>query len=292
MKVIYIFTLMSFYFGLQSQDCRKFPDFALALGFDVTRSAFSSSEHREMGLLLVELDPKNLRHSARSKTYKDPTWDDAGYLGPITIDRFGNGYVSAKPNVNMLYNPIINQNTIYKIDNASGKMSSWLVLPYSDESNNQNPYGIVGMYYDCNMDYLIVSTVSGSTQSSEVGKIFRVDVRNKTYELICDGVDAMGVITLRRDNKNVLIYGSARTSDVYSVELDSKYQKVGNPKKILTLEGLGSRGDDRARKIRVDGDNLLIDGTTFYYNLTAPTFIQESKYTFDIANNFALLNIR
>ena len=78
-----------------------------------------------------------------------------------------------------------------------------------------------------------------------------------------------------------LYFGSSRTSDVFSVELTKEGKFKGHLKKEFTLDLLGPRGDDKARRIRFDKNgDMMIYGVEFNYNLTAPTEKQETVYRF------------
>ena len=48
----------------------------------------------------------------------------------------------------------------------------------------------------------------------------------------------------------------------------------------MSLEGYGPRGDDKARKIKLSGNKLLVSGTAFNYNLQAASEKPETLYTF------------
>jgi hypothetical protein len=78
-----------------------------------------------------------------------------------------------------------------------------------------------------------------------------------------------------------LYYGSARRPVIYSILLTKAGKFDGIPKEELSLDMLGPRGDDKARRIRFDKNgDMLIYGIEFNYNLTAPTEKQESFYRF------------
>lgn len=263
-----------------AQDCLGYPEFVKKLGFDPNKSAFSSSERKSMGLSLIEIDGPNQKTSSRGREYRHPSWDDAGYLGAITRDRQGNGYVAPKANVNMLYNPREDQNTLYIIDHATGEMSKYIALPIEKLPNNQNPYGIMGSFYDCDNDEIILSTICGSDQKNEIGKIYVLDIATKSYRILLDNTDVIGLGIINDNGQRLLIYSKARNSEIWAQKLDPKNRKIGQPYLFLSLEGLGPRGDDKARRIRMDRNQLVMYGTPFFYNLTAPVQVQETVYRF------------
>jgi hypothetical protein len=63
------------------------------------------------------------------------------------------------------------------------------------------------------------------------------------------------------------------------VKRGGKLQKA-SLRKELSLDGYGPRGDDKARKIKFEGNQLVITGTAFNYNLQASSEKPETVYTF------------
>lgn len=288
-KLLFIvITLNQFNAILCAQVCKGIPQFMQKLGFDPVRSAMSSQENRQRGILLIELqDPKNTS-GKRLKQYQDPSWLIPGYVGSITTGRSGDIYVLPKANVNTLYNSPKNQNTIYRIESSSGILSAWINLPMKRLPDQQNATGLTSAYYDCESDALIVSSIAGSTQLEEIGKVYTVQVKDISYKPILENIDVLGVLTARLNNEKRLFYGLTRRSEVWSIALDNSNNPIGNSRKEISVEGLGPRGDDKIRKMRMDTQGTLIMyGTPHYYNLTAPVIRQETVYTFqyDINKN-------
>lgn len=261
-------------------DCRQQPNFIQKFGFDPTRSAVSTSERKYMGVVLIELaDPKNT-NSNRSKVFQHSSWRSAGYMGAISIDKFGNVYIIPAPTVNILYNKPEDQNWIYKIDNQTGEMSRYVELPAAGQPSIQNSFGILGSFYDCDTHSLFVTSVMGSTQNNEKGRIFAIDLNTNKVTIIAQNIDAMGIGIVKIEGKRQLFVGKTRNSDIYSIYLDPNNLPLSNPQLVFTLDNLGPRGDDRARKIRFLNNNLQINAASFYYNLTAPTEKPETIYSF------------
>jgi hypothetical protein len=65
--------------------CREVPAFAQALGFD--EASIMDTQGSAKGLILYNPTEDG---GQPEEVYQDPTWDDAGYLGPVTTDRSGN----------------------------------------------------------------------------------------------------------------------------------------------------------------------------------------------------------
>ena len=78
-----------------------------------------------------------------------------------------------------------------------------------------------------------------------------------------------------------LFFGKARTPEIYSIAVTNEGKFISEPRLELSLSDLGPRGDDRARKIRFNAQGqMVIQGVSFYFNLTAPTEKQETTYLF------------
>lgn len=279
--VFYGMWFMLFSVGLPAQDCRRQPPFITQLGFDPYKSALSSQVKNTLGVKLVQLsDPAN-PNSGMDKVYQDSSWKMAGYCGAITLDHLGNAFVIPAPMVNMLYNLPEKQNTLYKIDGQTGMMSEYLSLPMEVIPHEQNPYGLLGSFLDCDNHALIVSSLAGSDRKRELGNVFCVDLSTKNFFIILKNTDVLGVAIGNIRGKRVLIYGKARESEIWSMPLSADNQPVGEPRFELSLAGLGPQFDDKARKIRIRPDGGLdIYGISFYYNLTAPHVRKESLYQF------------
>ncbi|MBK7809979.1 MAG: hypothetical protein IPI50_01885 [Saprospiraceae bacterium] len=278
------------------QECRGAPQFIAALGFDPNRSAISTTELKVMGAVLIELEDVRNTNSRRTKTYQDPSWKSAGYLGAVTSDQKGNIFVIPKPNVNMLYNLPKDQNTIYRIESKSGKMKSFVKLPMKILPHERNPYGLTGSFLDCQNNDLIVSTLAGSDQKHEIGKIYAISSLTAEYFEILENLDVLGLGIMNIRGERKLFLGLARKSEVWSILLDAKNLAIGKPKLEINLSGLGPRGDDRIRKIRFQQNGSMdLTGITFYYNLTAPVNAAETVYNFSFnesTNSWKLTGLR
>lgn len=260
----------------QTNECKKQPAFIRGLGFNPNRSAFSTSEKNKKGLILMELNPSGDTSQGGRKMYQHPSWQMAGWLGPLQVDPEGNCYVAPVPMVNVLDNPTEKQHHIYRVDANTGEMTEFMQLPLPDSIPAENPYGILGFAYRCEGDILYVSSVMGSARQEERGAIYAIDTKSKKLIDIIDGVDAFGLGISYISGKRVLYFGLARRSEIWQVTLDQSGAFAGKPSLAVSLEGLGPRGDDKARRIRFDKNNLMIvNAVEFNFNLTAPTEKQE-----------------
>ena len=254
--------------------CRGLPAFVAKQGFSA-QAALSTSERQLVGLAVVES-----AGPGPPRVYQHPSWTQAGTLAPIQLDRAGNVFVVPAPQINVLRNPPAEQNAIYRVDGRSGEMQRFLDLPAAAAPPDVNPFGALGLAFDCDTDTLYVTSVAGSDRAREIGRIFHVDSRAAKVLSRLDNVDAIGVGVFNGVHGKRLYYGLARLPEVWSVALDDRGEFAGTPRLELSLESLGPRGDDKARRIRFDGAEMRIHGIEFNFNLIAPTEKQETVYRF------------
>ncbi len=260
--------------------CQAQPAYVRTAGLNPSRSALSTSEKKIMGLVLVEI-PANPADMANRKTWQHPSWKAFGWMGPITTDDKGNAYTAPVPLINLLNNPTDKQNIVYKVSGNTGEMQVLADLPREAPVMPDNPYGILGLYYDCHAGKLYASSVAGSARDKERGVIYMLDPETGKIEDKLEGVDALGLCTGGVTGTKKLYYGSSRSPDIYAVELDKSGRFTGSPQKAYSLDMLGPRGDDKARRIRFDRNgDMLVSGVEFNFNLTAPTEKQETSYRF------------
>ena len=260
-------------------DCRKQPAFIKSTGLQPQRAALSTSEKRIKGLVLIEV-PQTVNDTAR-RTWRHPSWDSFGWMGPLTTDEAGNTYLAPVPTINVLDNPSDQQNIIYKVKSNTGEMKPFINLADKTSPVTGNPYGLLGLYYECHDKRLYASTVAGSTMDEEKGRIIGIDVSSKkaTAELV--NIDAIGLCVGGMTGEKRLYFGTAREPAIYSVLLSASGEFNGQPRLEISLDMLGPRGDDKARRIRFDKNgDMLINGIEFNFNLTAPTEKQEGLYRF------------
>jgi hypothetical protein len=262
--------------------CNGKSKFIARTGFNASTTAFSTSIKNVLGLALIDV-------TDQTKYYQHPSWKDKGSFGPIAIDAEGNAYVAPIPFVNVLDAVRKNQHQLYKVNTTDGVLSAAFTLEdTSSKFNVENPFGFVGLYYDCEAKYLYASSLKGSTKAEVNGKIFCLDVSTTPFSIVDEisNTDAMGLGVAYFNNERKLFYGDARSSNVYSITIGEDGKFSGRPKFEFSLSGLGPRGDDVVKKIRFDAKNqgMQIIGTEFFYNLIAPTQMQESKYSavFDV----------
>lgn len=253
--------------------CVEKPPFTDKLQFSKS-ALFSTSQRGFKGLVLIE-------PGDNPRLYQHPSWSSGGNLGPIESGKSGEIFVGPVPVINILDNPPDQQNKIYRVDGASGIMTQFITLPPAAPPNENNPFGVLGLGYDCEKANLYVSSVAGSNRSSEVGRIYRVDTAKKMVAAQMEKVDALGLIILNTATGKRLYYGLARLPELWSIGLDSEGNFQGTPRKELSLAGLGQRGSDKIRDLKFNSEKQLeIYGIEFSFNLIAPTEKIETLYRF------------
>ncbi len=265
-----------------TNSCKGNPAFIKALGFDSRFSYFSTSNMNVMGLQLLQSEQPGNPNARITKSFQHPTWKKGGHLAPILIDEVGNIFTSPAPFINLLDNPIANNNTIYCVDANTGEMKEFMRLPFEDSINPQNPYGIIAMIYLCETGTLYVSSVAGSRLHKENGHIYAINLKTKKIIAQVDNTDAMGLGISYAAGKRQLFFGTGRNPDVQVITLNNEGIFSGKPETAFTLQNLGPRGDDKVRRIKTDNSgNLLVSGMEFNFNLIAPREKQETIYRFN-----------
>ena len=264
--------------------CRRLPAFTSQL--DLSDSAFFGTNVAGHTGLAIADPPAN-------SVLQDDTWDDAGNLGPYVLDGLGNVWTAPVPLTSLEMNPAEQQNKIYRVDTNTAKMVEYVELLPARPPSEFNPFGIVGLTYDCETNSLYAASLMGSTPTEEVGRIFRVDLDDNAATLVMEGKDAMGLGVAEGPDGKRLYYGLARSGDVWSLPLDAAGDAAGDSRLEFSLAALsGTATSDRAQRISVDDDgNLEIKGVEFTYSLrisgqTVPTIYvvhldgETGKWTF------------
>ncbi len=250
--------------------CYKVPPFIQTLNF--TNQAALSTSEKSPGLWLIEQD-----QAGNARRYQHPSWRAAGFLAPIQRDDKGDVFVAPAPVVNTLLNPADKQNVVYKVDGKSQEMKPFVTLETAAPPNEQNPFGTLGLTFDCETKSIYVSSVYGSTRGEEKGIIYRIDADAGKITSQMPNVDAIGVGVFNGSSGKKLYFGLGRASEVHLIPLDDSGNFSGVPQKVLSLGDLGSRGDDKARRITFTNKNeMIVYGIEFSFNLVAPTEKQET----------------
>ncbi len=290
--IILLFFCSTFSFELllaqqEIKSCQKEPPFIRTLGFDPLWTALSTAEKKMMGIVLVEFEKKPSQKSptstsARKTYYQHPSWVNGGFLSTISFDFQGNAYAIPAPMISMLHNSANKLNTIYQIDANTGIMREWINIPFYSKPTIRNPYGLLGITYDCTADILIASSVAGSDRYAQKGILYLIQVGAQKIVDTLKGIDAMGLaVAFDEKNQKRLYFGEARSGLINSIAITSGGKFLRKTIRVeLSLEGFGPRGDDKARKIKFVGNQMQVSGIAFNYNLQAQSEKPETIYTF------------
>jgi hypothetical protein len=265
--------------------CKRPPAFVARLGLGAN-AALSTSERDLLGLAVIAQSADG----QRQKYWQHPSWRMAGNLSAFAIDARGDIYVIPAPRVNLLDNPPDQQNRLYRVDGETAEMQLALEFPVTDPVNQRNPFAGLGLSYDCGLDSVFLSSVAGSTPSTQKGRIYRIALRpTPQIASVLEGLDALSVLSVDTQTGPALMLGSARTGEVSMLPLAANGDFLPNqrPIPVLDLTGIGPEGNDRARKIEINSDaTITVRGMRFAYNLAQPPAQAKPtlyRFQFDLA---------
>jgi len=259
-----------------TNECRAVPKFIAPLKMR-TPSIDSKQADGSMGLQIRDMSQKN-------KVWKHKSWNKTGYIGAFDRDRQGNIFVAPMPYVSLSKNPPKLQNQIYVIDSKTAEMTLFMQLPTDNPPNSKNPFGAMGLYYDCDTDSLYVSSLAGSEPMQEKGVIYQIDVKTKKIISTLKNTDAIGLGVFNTGKGKRLYFGSARSSGLYSVPLDT--QGRFTPKKRYELALSQIKGGDTTiiNKIKfIKNKNklfMVLKEFEFGFRLVAENKPFKKKYNF------------
>lgn len=258
--------------------CKRPPAFAAAQGFSV-QAQLSTQDSRHVGLVITE----GGADAGSARVYQHPTWSQGGHLGPPVLDEAGNIYVVPVPYVQVLDNPAEKQNILYKVDGRTGVMRPLVDLPVAEPPSAANPYGLVGLTYDCDLRRLYASSLSGSDQAHVRGRLYQVDpAEGKVLDRI-DGIDAIGLSTFNGRKGKRLYLGLARSSEVRSLALTASGGFAEeSPRLEFSVADRGLHGDEKARRITVGADQMMVVRVmSFDFNLVSNSDRLQSGLRYD-----------
>ncbi|PCJ64062.1 MAG: hypothetical protein COA58_13825 [Bacteroidetes bacterium] len=253
-------------------DCKSVPAFVKKTPINPKKVAFSTSQNRQKGVTLLEY--------GSSKSWKHPSYNQFGYFGQIETANDGRIFLAPTPIINATSEPESGYNSIYSIDPNSGELSLFIRLSEKKAYDPNNPYGILGISFDCSSNILYATSVYYSNKENEAGILYAIDVQTREVLDTYKGIDAFGCYALGYTGEKRLYFGSTRTSNVRSIELSRKGKFIGKPRNEFSLDLLGPRGDDKAKKIVFKNNKLIVTGYEFMNTLIAPTDVQETRYSF------------
>ncbi|MEZ5030637.1 MAG: hypothetical protein R2787_04490 [Saprospiraceae bacterium] len=210
-----------------------------------------------------------------------PEWSSAGSLGPYVLDLEGNIYVAAVPYVSLEDNPPHEQNRIYRVDTQTGHMAIWADLKAEHLPSRDNPYGVVGLAYDCESDRIFACTVAGSDPMTQRGQIVSIHRLTGDLRIEVEHLDAVGLGIYVGKGQKRLYYGSARSPAVYSFPLDRDGRVTGTQRMEVDLSTIQGAAFDCAHRIRFFTDGRMeIKGIEFGFSLQAASDARRHLYYF------------
>ena len=256
--------------------CQAMPAFISKTGIGA-QVAIDTQQRGYTGLRLLNVQS--------GQAWQHPSWDDAGHVGAFTRDRAGNIYVAPTPDVSLAENPPALQNRIYKIDAQTGEMALWLELPAVAPPSQSNPFGTMGLFYDCDTSSLYASSLAGSEPRQAHGRIYRIDVASGQVKAQLEATDAIGVGVFNGAEHKRLYFGSARSSDVYSVALDASGDFTQEVRYELALATLPDGNSTSVRKLVFAQDKqgqfvMQLKETEFGFRLLAENNPHKRAYHF------------
>ncbi len=258
-------------------NCRKVPTFIRGLG--MRAPALDSTQTDERAGLKIR------DYSQKDKTWQHPSWQKSGYIGAFERDDKGNIYVNPLPYVSLKDNPPEIQNRLYSIDAKSAEMRLFMTLPSMEKPNAKNPFGVMGLYFDCDTKSLYVSSVAGSTPRQEKGVIFQIDPATKEILSKLENIDTVGLGVFNTSNGKRLYFGSARDSSLYSIGLDQKGAFKNDKRYEFSLSQLEGGDTTIIKKIkfkkRDEKLTMTLQEMEFGYRLLAENRAFQKKYHFE-----------
>ncbi len=258
-------------------NCEGKPKFLSKVGLagDVT---FSTAEPGVRGLILLGAPADNSDALTR---YQHQSWSGAGFLDAFVMDRNGNVYFAPSPRTGLGVKQPKNQNQIYKLDTKSGELAAYVTLPATGEPSPENPYGVLGLAYDCESNSLYAATVMGSSDANQVGSIFRIDLNTNEIAGQRDKVDAYGLAVRSTATGKQLVFGSPHNGEIRALNLDADGNLQGDPRTLASLAD-----PLRARKISFVNENeMTVQAAQF--NFAKAEIPQEipTRFVYDAAGD-------
>lgn len=249
----------SFSFGEfnKRKSCSRLPMFLYKAG--IKRPMIDLSQNKYKGIAFYF--GQNFSNVLHKKE-----WEKYDYMGTYSIDNMGNIYLAPNPFISIKATTFNLQKAIYKMDSQNGNLQRWLVI---DEiaPNQNNPYGIISLVYDCDDNTLWASAIDKSNYKGSRGRIYHINPKTKKILQKVEGFDALTLAIIHTNKHKLLLAGNARDNSLYAFVF--KNSKISNgAKKVLTLPNPNLH----IRKVKVIGKNSLkIEAIKFNYSLVAET---------------------
>jgi len=199
-----------------------------------------------------------------SKSLHPRQWEQYGHFSTYALDDHGNIYLVPTPFISIHPTTFNLQKKLYRLDTHTGKVSIFMdfddILP--DENN---PYGLNAVAYDCDDHTLWVAAIDGSDYATSRGVIYHINPKTKKTMQRVEGFDALTLKVAHTSKGKYLLAGSARDNGLYAYAITQGNMEA-IPHKFLEIPD----PNEHIRKIRIDGkDRLLLETIPFSYSLIA-----------------------
>ncbi len=255
------------------KSCLRSPVFPMKYGLKAPYAVDLRQNAENMGLKILE--------AKTGKSLQLPEWRKFGYLGLYTLDNHGNIYTSPLPYVSIDINPPEEQNKILIVDSKTGRMSEFMNLPSKNPPTPKNPFGVIGLAFDCETKSLYATSIAGSTFNDESGKVFQIDPANKKIKSTFDNHDVMGVAIFRGKNGKRLYMGMARKPEIWSVGLDKNGAFKDDFRFEFSLKDVPGGSNLKAHRIKIKENRMTLKAREFSYTLIAASNSMRTIYTYD-----------
>jgi hypothetical protein len=221
-----------------------------------------------------------LRDMQQQLLYAHPSWVPFGPMGGFSRDRSGHIYVAPIPFVDQDATSMANQYRLFRVDSDTGEMAPFFEVARPADTT-ANPYGMVGLAYDCATDSLYASSLAGSTRRDELGVLYQIDPATGTVTSQLEGIDAVALIVFNGRDGTRLYYGSARTPNLFSVGLDEQGRLTGEPRYEFSLAELSGGNVEHALRLQINEANqMTLKAYRFDYSPIAAGQLTRNVYTF------------
>ena len=259
--------------------CFRSPIFPMKHGLKGPYAVDLRQDAQHKGLRIMDVKTR--------RTMKLPGWESFGYLGLYTLDNKGNIFTSPLPYVSIDINPPKEQNKLLIVDSRTGKMTEFMRLPSKNTPTPKNPFGVIGLGFDCDTKSLYTSSVAGSTFKDESGKLFQIDPESKKIINTYDNIDVLGISIFQGKTGKRMYLGMARKPEIYSIGLNENGGFDNDLKFEFSLVDVPGGGYHKAHRLKIKNGVMTLKTREFSFTLIAASNSLRTIYTFkyDEAND-------
>jgi hypothetical protein len=253
-------------------DCTRNPSFPEKNGLKPPYAIDLKQDMQNKGLKIIE--------ASTGKVLKLPGWDGFGYLGLYTMDNNGNIYTSPVPYISLDHNPPAEQNKILRVDDETGEMKEFVRLTSVNPPTQKNPYGVIGLGFDCETKSLYATSVAGSSYEKETGKVFQIDPQTGKILDTFDDFDALGIALFVGVDGKRAYFGYARKPEIYSVGINDKGGFKNDLRFEFSLVDVPNGSYNKAHRIKIEDDVMVLKTREFSYTLITASDVMRTVYKF------------